>query len=45
MASAYKTFEEKTAEVKNSRLRTDMGKLINCANAELKLFNEKLSGQ
>lgn len=45
MASAYKTFQENSAEVKNSRLRADLGKLITCANAELELFNEKLSGQ
>lgn len=45
MASAFKTFQEKTMQVKNSRLRADMKTLFDSANAELILFNEKLSGQ
>lgn len=45
MASAFKTFQESSIEVKNARLRADMGKLVASANVELNLFNDKLSGQ
>lgn len=45
MSSAFQTLQEKSMEVKNSRLRADMKTLFDSANAELILFNEKLSGQ
>lgn len=43
--SAFRTFQEHSIEVKNARLKADMEKLVATANAELNLFNDKLSGQ
>lgn len=45
MLSALRTYQKNSVEIKNDRLRDDMGNLIACANAELNLFNDKLSGQ
>lgn len=45
MPSALKKYQQNSIEVKNNRLKADMGKLIASANVELNLFNDKLSGQ
>ena len=43
--SALRTYQKNSVEVINTRLRDDMGNLVASANAELNLFNDKLSGQ